>query len=283
MEASVAPHMQTMYDSYALVRALCERGAGCMLSGYAQDQCYFPPHCAPQIPTRVLESRAQVRLEVRHRGPLNLAVCLEAHPLNETAHAQIATWAPDPDKAAIEVEGARIARQLQVRRCAHSATDWVASDVRRSSTDASAKVCVNERPRARTEHQASVSEPGACRRPRFSARAWAAWGSRTAAATSRSRCTWRTSSSPSSSGPSPAACPSAGWCSPAASRRAQPLTASPCLLARLETPKKLCGKHGNNYLRAPSACEGARSFERDFKRDSGERKAWQLLSCGTHS
>ena len=57
---------------------------------------------------------------MRHRGPLSLAVCLEAHPLNETAHAQIATWAPDADKAAIEVEGARIARQLQVRRCARS-------------------------------------------------------------------------------------------------------------------------------------------------------------------
>ena len=61
-------------------------------------------------------ARAQVRLEVRHRGPLSLAVCLEAHPLNETGHAQLATWAPDADKAAIEVEGARIVRQLQARR-----------------------------------------------------------------------------------------------------------------------------------------------------------------------
>ena len=59
--------------------------------------------------------RAQVRLEVRHRGPLSLAVCLEAHPLNEAAHAQLATWTPDADKAAIEVEGARIVRQLQAR------------------------------------------------------------------------------------------------------------------------------------------------------------------------
>ena len=72
---------------------------------------------------------------MRHRGPLNLAVRLEAHPLNETAHAQIATWAPDADKAAIEVEGARIVRQLQVRRCARSVTNWVISNMRRSSTD----------------------------------------------------------------------------------------------------------------------------------------------------
>ena len=79
--------------------------------------------------------RPQVRLEVRHRGPLNLAVCLEAHPLNETAHAQIATWTPDADKAAIEVEGARIARQLQVplRRCARPATGWVTSNARQCS------------------------------------------------------------------------------------------------------------------------------------------------------
>ncbi len=57
---------------------------------------------------------AQVRLEVRHRGPLSMAVSLEAHPLNETAHAQLGTWVTDADKAAIEVEGACITRQLQV-------------------------------------------------------------------------------------------------------------------------------------------------------------------------
>ncbi|KAK9826496.1 hypothetical protein WJX81_006495 [Elliptochloris bilobata] len=67
----------------------------------------------PMVQRKVFKPPFTVRLEVRHRGPLTLAVCLEAHPLNETAHAQIATWTPDADKAAIEVEGARIARQLQ--------------------------------------------------------------------------------------------------------------------------------------------------------------------------